>query len=442
MNFDPGIYLGRAKNANAFSGSQRSTLVLGPSRSGKTSSLIIPNLLMKGHSSVSTSTKDDVLRVMSERPHRGSLLLFDPSGTVPELPNVSRIGYSPVRKSLTWDGAILVSRTLTNISRPGISDNHWSERAAALLAPLLHAAALREQSLANFCSLVDARDTTGVLELLIERYGSQHASSSLLGGILATEERELSGIWSSASGLLAGMRTDAARLAASQPSLDLDKFFASPNQLHIVAPSRFQAVTTPLVVGLIDFLVHATYERSHQGARLLLALDELANVAPLHNLASIVSEGGGQGVLTLACLQDLSQARARWGEQAQGFLSLFASSVILPGIADRATLEMIRNLGGLHFQLESTLHRARKGGGRTQTTSWRERSKLSLADSATGRKGYALGLNSSKMPQWIQLTPWFNDPRFCHGRFVDPLGEAGQIEGTRTQLTDSRQLQK
>jgi hypothetical protein len=31
---------------------------------------------------------------------------------------------------------------------------------------------------------------------------------------------------------------------------------------------------------------------------LLLALDELANVAPLPRLAGIVSEGGGQGVLT------------------------------------------------------------------------------------------------------------------------------------------------
>lgn len=417
---DPGIYLGRAHTANAFSGSQRSTLVLGPSRSGKTSSLIIPNLLMKGHSSVITSTKDDVLRVMSERPRRGSLLLFDPSGTVPELPHVIRIGYSPVRKSLTWDGAILVSRSLTDVSRPGLKDNHWSERAAALLAPLLHVAALRGSTLADFCSLVDARDTTGVPEMLLERYGSSHASTSLLTGILATEERELSGIWSSASGLLAGMRTDAARRAAEQPSLNLDKFFAAPHQLHIVAPSRFQAVTTPLIVGLIDYLVHATYDRFQRGARLLLALDELANVAPLPNLASIVSEGGGQGVLTLACLQDLSQARARWGEQAQGFLSLFSSTVVLPGIADRATLEMIRNLGGTHFQAQNTLHRSRRGGGRTSATSWHERSKLTIADIATGRKGYALGLNASKIPHWIQLTPWFDDPRFNQGASVHP----------------------
>jgi type IV secretory pathway TraG/TraD family ATPase VirD4 len=440
MNFDPGIYLGRAQNVDAYSGSQRSTLVLGPSRSGKTSSLIIPNLLMKGHSSVITSTKDDVLRAMSARPRNGSLLLFDPSGTVPELPGVTRIGYSPVRKSLSWDGAILVSRTLTTISRPTLKDNHWSERAAALLAPLLHVAALRGSSLAEFCSRVDARDSTGVAETLLERYGAHHASHSLLTGILATEERELSGIWSSASGLLAGMRTDAARQAADRSSLDLDKFFTGTHQLHIVAPSRFQAVTTPLIVGLLDYLVHGTYDRFHQGARLLLALDELANVAPLPQLASIVSEGGGQGVLTLACLQDLSQARARWGEQAQGFLSLFASTVVLPGIADRATLEIIRNLGGTYFQPQRSLHRPRRGRGKTSTTSWHERSRLTIAQIAAGRPGYALGLTPTKEARWIKLTPWFNDPRFSSDRTLQPMAQVLRTERPRSEFSHSSEL--
>jgi len=42
----------------------------------------------------------------------------------------------------------------------------------------------------------------------------------------------------------------------------------------------------------------------------------------------MVSEGAGQGVLTLACLQDLSQARGRWGGAAEGFLSLFGTTVV------------------------------------------------------------------------------------------------------------------
>jgi len=53
---------------------------------------------------------------------------------------------------------------------------------------------------------------------------------------------------------------------------------------------------------------------------MLFALDEVANIAPLE-LPQIASEGGGQGLMLLAALQDLSQARARWGAQADGFLT-------------------------------------------------------------------------------------------------------------------------
>ena len=60
----------------------------------------------------------------------------------------------------------------------------------------------------------------------------------------------------------------------------------------------------------------------------------------------MVSEGGGQGLLTLACLQDLSQARGRWGSAADGFLSLFGTTVVLPGIGDVRTLEALSALAG------------------------------------------------------------------------------------------------
>ena len=44
----------------------------------------------------------------------------------------------------------------------------------------------------------------------------------------------------------------------------------------------------------------------------------------------------------LTGLQDLSQARASWGEQAaEGFLSLFQTKLILPGVSDPKTLEAV-----------------------------------------------------------------------------------------------------
>jgi type IV secretion system protein VirD4 len=412
---DFGIYLGRGANGDAMSGHERSALVLGPTRSGKTTSIIVPNLLMTTDACVVTSTKNDVVTLMSRARHDGATLLFDPSGTVVTPPGVHRVGYSPLRQSLTWDGAVLASRSLLDVARRGRvdqSDDHWSERASALVAPLMHASALRNESLGQLVSRVDERRCDDLLHELDERHGDQHPSVTLLRGVLATEERERSSIWSTTAGLFAGVRTEAARASAREAPLDVEEFLAGPHQLHVVAPSRHQAVSVPLVVGLVEELVHATYDRHHQGARLLLALDELANVAPLPRLASIVSEGGGQGVLTLACLQDLSQARSRWGPSADGFLSLFPTTLVLPGIADRSTLDMLRHLAGRELAPSSNVHRNRRGRALSHSTSWFERDRVTMSELAQGRPGQALGLDATNHLKWVHLTPAYRDERF------------------------------
>lgn len=420
------IYLGRTQHGDATSGDERSTLVIGPSRSGKTSSIIIPNLLLTTRSVVVTSTKSDVVTAMANRRSDGATLLFDPSGTVPTPRGVTRIGYSPVNQSHVWDGAVLATRSLVDVARRSHrerSDDHWTERAFSLVAPLIHATALRGDSLGQLATAIDQRHGDDALATLRDRYGDGHASVALLQGIMETDERERSGIWSTASGLFAGLRTDAARAAARGAPLDVDEFLRAPHQLHIVSPSRFQAVSTPLIVGLIEQIVHATYDRHADGARLLLALDELANVAPLPRLAGIVSEGGGQGVLTLACLQDLSQARARWGAIADGFVSLFPTTVVLPGIADRQTLELLQRLAGRTLVPTTSIHRGRRRNT-TYATSWVERDRATIGDLATGRPGWALGIDSDNSMRWIALTPAHRSERFRDSRSPEILARS------------------
>ncbi|HTT59368.1 MAG TPA: type IV secretory system conjugative DNA transfer family protein [Acidimicrobiales bacterium] len=428
-----GIYLGRGALGDATSGHERSTLVLGPTRSGKTTSIIIPNLLMTNDSCVITSTKNDVVTLMSRAHRRGTTLLFDPSGTVETPPGVYRVGYSPLRQSSSWDGAVLAARSLLDVARRGRgerSDDHWSERAGALVAPMMHACALRDESLGELASRVDERRCDDLVGELTEHHGDHHPAVTLLRGVLATEERERSSIWSTTAGLFAGIRTEAARASAREAPLDVAEFLAGPHQLHIVSPSRHQAVSIPLVVGLIEELVHATYDRHHQGARLLLALDELANVAPLPRLPGIVSEGGGQGVLTLACLQDLSQARARWGTTAEGFLSLFPTTVILGGIADRFTLETLRHLAGRELVASPSVQRDTKGRATGHSVTWIERDRLSMSDIAQGRSGHALGLTAQNQLQWVELTPAYRDPRFL--RYLERPSRTREVSSERS----------
>jgi type IV secretory pathway TraG/TraD family ATPase VirD4 len=279
---------------------------------------------------------------------------------------------------------------------------------------MMHACALRDESLGELASRVDERRCDDLVSELSEHHGDHHPAVTLMRGVLATEERERSSIWSTTAGLFAGIRTEAARAAAREAPLEVEEFLRGPHQLHIVSPSRHQAVSIPLVVGLVEELVHATYDHHHEGARLLLALDELANVAPLPRLPGIVSEGGGQGVLTLACLQDLSQARARWGTTAEGFLSLFPTTLVLGGIADRPTLETLRQLAGRDLVPSPSVQRDTKGRATGHSMTWIERDRLSMSDIAQGRPGHALGLNAQNQLSWVELTPAHREARFLH----------------------------
>ncbi|MHB1533743.1 MAG: TraM recognition domain-containing protein [Acidimicrobiales bacterium] len=137
---------------------------------------------------------------------------------------------------------------------------------------------------------------------------------------------------------------------------------------------------------------------------MLWALDEAANIAPLPNLPAVLADGGGQGLLTLTCLQDLSQARGRWGAAAEGFLTLHPTTLLLPGVADMATLKAVATLAG---QIDLPQHSTTWTGllSAHNTVSTRRLPRLPEDVIAHGRPGYALRLCSTR-PDWIGLTPW------------------------------------
>lgn len=82
-----------------------------------------------------------------------------------------------------------------------------------------------------------------------------------------------------------------------------------------------------------------------QTAPVTFVLDEAANTAPIP-LPNVASEAGGQGLHLVVAFQDLSQARARWGQAADGFLTLFPEKLILAGMNDRSTADMLSKMSG------------------------------------------------------------------------------------------------
>lgn len=412
------VYLGAGAGGWAWAGAERSTLLLGPSRSGKTSSLVVPNVLAAPGAVVSTSTKPDVLRATAAaRADAGWTLLYDPSGTVDPPPGVLRVGWSPVNVARKWDGALSMAEAMATASRRAEGngarslDDHWTERATSLLAPLLHAAALEDVAMATVLHWVDRHDGSRPLTVLSTRCGDSSPPTDVLAGILATDGREQSGIWSTASGILSAYRSSGALASTMPPFFDADAFCAGANTLYLCATGRQQHLAAPLMVGLLSEVRDAAYRRARDGSGsppVLLALDEVANIAPVPDLPSMVSEGAGQGLLTLASLQDLSQARRRWGHQGDAFLSLFGTTVVLPGIADLPTLQAITALAGDEEVPTRTVGTGPGPDGRLRSSvSWStvHRPRLPVDAIGRGAPGTALAIDASNRIGWVRLTP-------------------------------------
>ena len=352
------IFLGDANGRPAFTARESHLLVLGPPRSGKTTSVIVPNLTLHRGPAVVTSTKNDILAAtQGSRSKLGPVFIFDPSGRIKAPQGVTGVRWSPVEASGTLDAAIRIADLLVDVGleRPYGEGSHWAERAKALIAPILLSTNLAGGSMADVVGGIDERDIVRFAPVL--EANDQLRALQILLGLAQTDQRELSGIFSTASGSLGAYRSEAALKATENPNFDPWMFVRSGGTLFVISSSAEQKIAAPVIVTLLDQIRSAAYERSPRGAspseQVLMCLDELANVAPLPNLASVLSEGASQGVTVIGCLQDLSQARQRWGRSASGFLTLFGTTLLLPGIADAGTLSAISEVSGTRFRQES-----------------------------------------------------------------------------------------
>jgi type IV secretion system protein VirD4 len=404
---------------------EHAVMVLGPPRSGKTSSIVIPAMLAAPGAAVSTATKRDVLgATWRSRSELGQVWLFDPTGEQAQLPRgIRRLCWSPVSAASTWDAALLTARAMAACTSPGAgttNEQHWRERSTALLAPLLFAANLSERPIADVLRWV-LRQDLGPAGLTLEDHEATVANDVLVG-IAKTDGRERSSIFSATAGVLAAYNADATRRAASDTNFDPTRFVASRDTLYVTAPAHKQALSAPLVVGLLEQIRHAAYARADFEPPVFLCLDELANIAPIQDLPALVSEAGGQGLHVMACLQDLSQARARWGDAAaDGFLSLFQTKLILTGIADSRTLEAIslalgeydRRLVSYtvgHSESEKLLPPA---GSRSESVTYQTQRQRTLAPGDIARlpKGNGLLLRGTdwgllRLAPWHHTKPW------------------------------------
>ena len=104
------------------------------------------------------------------------------------------------------------------------------------------------------------------------------------------------------------------------------------------------------------------------------------------------------------CIRDSSQARARWGTQAEGFLTLFTHKLILSGLADMTTLKAISALAGeVDVNVRSnTVSRGFRQRQSSTTWSVRRQPRLPVDAIARGNPGTALLISGTFLTRvWL-----------------------------------------
>jgi type IV secretion system protein VirD4 len=420
-------------------------IIVGPPKSGKTRKVIAPTLACWDGPVLVTSTKGDILGTATHRARRGPVAVYDPTGSLGH-PDLS-VGFTPLARCGTWDGAVEVAAALLS---PASGDEsvrhgeHFAIAARALLAPLFHAAALSGGGIdlargwlgrSEFSAPSEILRGAGATIALEELSGvAAQAVGDYRTSVLGTAQVALA--WASRAAVRAS--TD----SAVTPQIDLEKLIAQNGTLYVVSPSRIQEELAPLIAALLDGLCARAIDLaiSTPAGRLerplLLALDEVANIAPIRSLPRLLSEGIQQGIVPVLGVQDMSQARARWGEHETATMwSTPALRLVLAGVADPYTAQLVSDACGEQLvwrpqisENTSTSHQVERlgktytGGNSHSYAQQRERA-VQPADLRAMPAGRALALPQGREPIGLDLFPgtpgltrdcdW---PTLCHAR--------------------------
>lgn len=147
------------------------------------------------------------------------------------------------------------------------------------------------------------------------------------------------------------------------------------------------------------------------------------------------SEAGGQGLQVLGAFQDLSQERHRWGEAADGFLSLFSQKLIFRGIADEPTLRALELLSGDWEQPITTASRGGPDNSVTTSMTTQRVPELTAARIAKFHHRRALSM-SPRGHHRVELTPFYVSPFWTAALSAaaptEPAGEVIHLSDERT----------
>ncbi|OSM44573.1 type IV secretory system conjugative DNA transfer family protein [Nesterenkonia sp. PF2B19] len=358
---DVGYLLGRSRGKQVWASVEDSILLIGPPRSGKGLHVVINAILDAPGAVVTTSTRPDNLTATLRARQRDGrpVAVFDPQHLAEGIPAGMR--WSPIRGCHDPLTAMIRATGLasaTGLSAGGVeSGGFWEVKTRTALQALLHAAALDGRPPSElFRWTLDPTAAAEAVAILTNSTQAATGWADSLGAMIDSDPKTRDSIWQGVA-LALGALADPRVLDAVSPGpgegFDPETFIRQRGTLYLLATGAGAGASAALVAAFVEDLIETARRIAARspGARLdpplLLALDEIGNLAPLPSLPTLMAEGGGTGITTLPVLQSLAQAREKWSDNAAGAIwDASIVKVVLGGASNSRDLQDLSTLIG------------------------------------------------------------------------------------------------
>ncbi len=320
-------------------------LTIGPTRSGKSRRLLIPNLLYETGRSILVVDMKGELAAITAAPRTakgGAVVALDPFGVLPNRGvNIPSVGFNPMQRldpasDDFVDDATNLAEALVQVS-PGDSEPHWAESAQDLVAGLI---------MLIRCIYKD-RATLGMVRREISRSPAEmeviakqvleaaphEAIRNKLGKYSkAGESKEIPSIMSNAQTQTRFLDSPGVARNLEGNGLDFGSLKAQTVTVYLVLPPERLATHAKWLRLVISSAMTAMQRTLKTSGRpdVLFMLDEFPQLGRLEAIETAVSLNAGYGVKVWAAVQHLGQLKEHYGENWETFLSAGCVTTFAP----------------------------------------------------------------------------------------------------------------
>ena len=416
---DYAFYDGRCKGVKVYTTFETPTMLLAPSRVGKTQNVIAPRLIEAPGAVLSTSTKTELVRLTWEHREKlgGPMLICDPEGVGAEA------GLPGTVRWCLWSGCEDVTEALSRAKvmaaggASGVQNGEfWENVTKRVFTPLLHAAAVGDDvSMVDFQRwCFDPKFAEDALTILQEQPGAEDLAAMLESVVKMDDLETRANMWAPAANLGTALVDPRIRetFGPEGEQLEIGDFLRRSGTIYLIAQENGNA--SALVLTLVDAVWRraVVMANSAPGGRIEppmhLSLDEIGNIGTLPVLPRMMSEGGGLGVQTTAGFQSVAQAELRYG--AAGARALWESVTqrfVLGGVSDDKVLAELSRIADTRTVVRESLSSGRRGDGPGRSYSDHVENVLEKSQIEKMRRGLACVVEATKPLIVVELEPAF-----------------------------------